>query len=75
MSSDLWAAEAASEKQKSSDKAAPLLALAGTLECDEENISDRHDELIGDGLVAELSGRADVCSDLFQNYHIRRKRC
>ncbi|RKU07825.1 hypothetical protein C6503_24180 [Candidatus Poribacteria bacterium] len=47
--SDLWATEEASEKRKSLDKAAPLLALAGTLECDEENISDRHDELIGDG--------------------------
>jgi hypothetical protein len=57
--SDLWAAEGESEKRKSSDKAAPLLALAGTLECDEENISDRHDELIGDGLLAELYGRAD----------------
>ena len=57
--SDLWAAEAESEKRKSSDKAAPLLALAGTLECDEENISDRHDELIGDGLLTELCERAD----------------
>ena len=57
--SDLWAAEGELEKRKSSDKVAPLLALAGTLECDEENISDRHDELIGDGLLAELSGRAD----------------
>ena len=57
--SDLWAAEEASKKRKSSDKAAPLLTLAGTLECDEENISDRHDELIGDGLLAELRGHAD----------------
>ncbi|MDE0013026.1 MAG: hypothetical protein OXU36_17905 [Candidatus Poribacteria bacterium] len=57
--SDLWEAEEESEKRKSSDKAAPLLALAGTLECEEENISDRHDELIGDGLLAELWGRAD----------------
>ena len=56
---DLWAAEAESDKRKSSDKAAPLLSLAGTLECDEENISDRHDELIGDGLLAKLWGRAD----------------
>ena len=48
-----------SEKRKSSDKVAPLLSLAGTLECDEENISDRHDELIGDGLLAELRGDAD----------------
>ena len=57
--SDLWAAEEASKKRESSDKAAPLLTLAGTLECDEENISDRHDELIGDGVLAELRGRAD----------------
>ena len=56
-SSDLWVTEAESEALKSSDKTEPLLALAGTLECDEENISDRHDELIGDGLLAELSGR------------------
>ena len=53
--SDLRAAEAESEKRKSSDKATPLLALAGTLECDEENISDRHDELIGDGLLVDLA--------------------
>ena len=57
--SDLWVAKAASEKRKSPDKAAPLMALAGTLECHEENISDRHDELIGDGLLAELWGRTD----------------
>ena len=56
---DLWTAEVESKRRKSSDKAAPLLALAGTLECDEENISDRHDELIGDGLLAELSGCVD----------------
>ncbi len=57
--SNLRAAKAESEKQKISDKAAPLLSLAGTLECDEENISDRHDELISDGLLTELCGRAD----------------
>ena len=57
--SDLWEAEGESEKRKSPDKAVPLLTLAGTLECDEENISDRHDELIGDGLLAELWGRED----------------
>ena len=34
--SDLWAAGAESEALKSSDKVEPLLALAGTLECDEE---------------------------------------
>ena len=57
--SDLWVVEGGSEKQESSDKATPLLALAGTLKCDEDNISDRHDELIGDGLLAELQGHAD----------------
>ena len=62
--SDLWTAEAESEKRKSSDKATPLLSLAGTLECDEENISDRHDELIGDGLLAELCGHTDPHADL-----------
>ena len=55
--SELWATKVESEALKSSDKVEPLLALAGTLECDEENISDRHDELIGAGLLAELSGR------------------
>ncbi|MYA68781.1 hypothetical protein F4009_14965 [Candidatus Poribacteria bacterium] len=40
--SDLWTAAAESEKRKSSDKTVPLLSLAGTLECDVENISDRH---------------------------------
>ena len=30
--------------------------LAGTLECGEENISDRHDALIGDRVLAELWG-------------------
>ncbi len=55
--SDLWAAEAESEKQGSSDKVVLLLALAGTLECNEENISDRHDELIGDGLLTDQVDR------------------
>ena len=55
--SELWATEVESQALKSSNKVEPLLSLAGTLECDEENISDRHDELIGDGLLAELSGR------------------
>ena len=57
--SDPWIAEAESEERKNSDKPAPLLSLAGTLECDEENISERHDELIGDGLLTELCRRAD----------------
>lgn len=37
----------------------PLLALAGTLECDVTDISKRHDEYIGDTWVAELRGNED----------------
>ena len=32
----------------------PLLALAGTLECDVTDIGKRHNEYIGDALIAEL---------------------
>ncbi len=44
------------EEHKSENSKDPLLALLGTLKCDEENISDRHDEIIGDALLAELRG-------------------
>lgn len=37
----------------------PLLALIGTLECDVPNIGERHDEYIGDALIAELRGDDD----------------
>ena len=37
----------------------PLLALAGTLECDVPDIGKRHDEYIGDALLAELRGGYD----------------
>ena len=37
----------------------PLLALIGTLECDVPNIGERHDEYIGDALIAELRGNDD----------------
>lgn len=37
----------------------PLLALAGTLECDVPDIGKRHDEYIGDALIAELRGDND----------------
>ena len=37
----------------------PLLALAGTLECDVPDIGKRHDEYIGDALLAELRGDHD----------------
>ena len=32
----------------------PLLALAGTLECEVADIGERHDDYIGDALLAEL---------------------
>jgi len=41
------------QDQKDND---PLLALVGTLKFDNENISDNHDEYIGDVLLAELHG-------------------
>ena len=44
------------EEHKGKNSEDPLLALLGTLKCDEENISDRHDEIIGDALLAELRG-------------------
>ena len=34
----------------------PLLALAGTLECEVADIGERHDDYIGDVLLAELRG-------------------
>ena len=37
----------------------PLLALIGTLECDVTDIGKRHDEYIGDALIAELRGNDD----------------
>lgn len=37
----------------------PLIALAGTLECDVNDIGERHDDYIGDALLAELWGDAD----------------
>lgn len=37
----------------------PLLALIGTLECDVPDIGERHDEYIGDALIAELRGEHD----------------
>ena len=37
----------------------PLLALAGTLECDVPDIGERHNEYIGDALIAELRGAHD----------------
>ncbi len=33
-----------------------LLALAGTLECEVTDIGERHDDYIGDALLAELRG-------------------
>ena len=37
----------------------PLLALAGTLECNVPDFGKRHDEYIGDALIAELRGNED----------------
>ena len=38
----------------------PLLALAGTLECDVTDISERHDHYIGQALLTEMRGDADA---------------
>ena len=45
------------EVHKSENSEDSLLRLLGTLKFDEENISDRHDEIIGDVLLAELQGK------------------
>jgi len=37
----------------------PLLRLAGVFESDVTDISERHDDYIGQGLMQELSGRND----------------
>ena len=37
----------------------PLLALAGTLKCEVTDIGERHDDYIGDALLAELRGDKD----------------
>ncbi|MDE0088670.1 MAG: hypothetical protein OXU23_23315 [Candidatus Poribacteria bacterium] len=37
----------------------PLIALLGTLECDVTDIGERHDDYIGDALLAELWGDED----------------
>ena len=41
------------------DHSDPLIALAGTLECDVPDIGERHDDYIGDALLAELWGDED----------------
>ena len=41
------------------DNPDPLIALAGTLECDVTDIGERHDDYIGDALLAELWGDED----------------
>lgn len=46
------------KEHKSKNSEDPLLLLLGTLKFDEENISDCHDELIGDVLLAELHGNS-----------------
>ena len=37
----------------------PVIALLGTLECDVTDIGERHDDYIGDALLAELWGDED----------------
>lgn len=41
------------------DDSDPLIALLGTLECDVTDIGERHDDYIGDTLLAELWGDED----------------
>ena len=51
-----------SENEKQSQETPdidPLLALAGTLECEVTDIGERHDDYIGDALLAELRGDND----------------
>ena len=38
----------------------PLIALLGTLACNVTDIGERHDDYIGDALLAELWGTDDV---------------
>ena len=38
----------------------PLLALAGTLECDVTDVGERHDHYIGQSLLSEMRGNADA---------------
>ena len=49
----------------------PLLALAGTLECEVTDIGERHDDYIGDTLLAEL--RRDTNESDSWRYPIRRR--
>lgn len=48
----------------------PLLELGGTLECEVTDIGDRHNDYIGDTLIAELRGDSDE-SDSWR-YSIRK---
>jgi hypothetical protein len=38
----------------------PLLALAGTLECDVTDVGERHDHYIGQALLAEMRGNENA---------------
>ena len=46
-------------KGKYEDHPDPLIALAGTLQSDVTDIGERHDDYIGDALLAELWGDED----------------
>ena len=46
--------ETSTNQSQESPGTDPLLALAGTLECEVTDIGERHDDYIGDALLAEL---------------------
>lgn len=46
--------ETSTNQSQESEGTDPLLALAGTLECEVADIGERHDDYIGDALLAEL---------------------
>jgi hypothetical protein len=46
--------ETSADKSQEAPGIDPLLALAGTLECEETDIGERHDDYMGDTLLAEL---------------------
>ena len=48
--------ETGTNQSQETEGADPLLALSGTLECEVADIGERHDDYIGDALLAELRG-------------------
>ena len=51
--------ETSADQSQETPRIDPLLALAGTLECVVTDIGERHDDYIGDVLLAELRGDND----------------